>query len=368
MSTIQAAVMDKVGAKIRVKVDAFPQPELEPGAALLKTLFSEVCGTDVHLMHDRLDGVPYPIIPGHVSVGEIEAINGTVTDIEGRPFQSGDTVTFLDVHETCNACWHCLVAKASTRCPQRKVYGITYSASEGLLGGWSQRIYLKPGVKMIKLPENLTPEDFIAGGCGAPTGLHAVERATVRLNDFVVVQGAGPVGISVAVFSQISGAGTVAVVDPAPSRIAVARTLGADYTVDAPSTADRIDAILRLTRGRGADVTIEASGNPGAVSEGLQMTRDNGTYTIVGQYTDAGDVTLNPHRDINKKHIDIRGVWGTDFSHLYKAVQLMARHKERYPLMRMISKVYPLEDAAAALADVEHRRVVKAVIAPNQRS
>ncbi|KPJ74967.1 MAG: alcohol dehydrogenase [Deltaproteobacteria bacterium SG8_13] len=366
MNTIQAAVMARAGGGIELRIDEFPAPDLQPGAVLLKTIYSEVCGTDVHLMHGRLDQVPYPIIPGHVSVGKIEEIAGAVTDIHGRRFRSGDTVTFLDVHETCNACWHCLVAKASTRCPHRKVYGITYSAREGLLGGWSQRIYLKPGVKIVALPEGLTAEDFIAGGCGAPTGLHAVERAAVRLNDFVVVQGGGPVGLSAALFSLLGGAGAVVVVDPAPSRITAARTLGVDFTVDAASPAERISAVMDLTGGRGADVTIEASGNPGAVVEGLQMTRDNGTYAIAGQYTDAGDMTLNPHRHINKKHIDIRGVWGTDFSHLYKAVQLMARHMDRYPLKRMISKVYPLKEAEAALSDVEHRRVVKAVIAPNQ--
>ena len=368
MGVTLAAVMDRIDGEIRVKIDEFSAPDLQPGAVVLKTIYSEVCGTDVHLMHDRLEGVPYPIIPGHVSVGKIEEIAGTVPDVHGRPFRCGDTVTFLDVHETCNACWHCLVAKASTRCPQRKVYGITYSSRDGLLGGWSQRIYLKPGVKILKLPEELTAEEFIAGGCGAPTGLHAVERAGVRLNDFVVVQGGGPVGLSAAVFSLLSGAGTVVVVDPAPARIAAARSLGVDQTIDDASAADRIAAVLDMTDGRGADVTIEACGNPEAVSEGMLMTRDNGTYAIAGQYTDAGDVILNPHRHINKKHIDIRGVWGTDYSHLYKALQLMARHRNRYPLTKMITKVYPLAEAETALADVEHRRVVKAVIAPNQSS
>ena len=368
MGAILAAVMDRIKGEIRVNIEEFSPPDLQPGAVVLKTIYSEVCGTDVHLMHGRLKGVPYPIIPGHVSVGKIEEIAETVTDIHGRPFHRGDTVTFLDVHETCNACWHCLVAKASTRCPQRKVYGITYSARDGLLGGWSQRIYLKPGVRILKLPEELSAEEFIAGGCGAPTGLHAVQRAGVRLNDVVVVQGGGPVGLSAAVFSLISGAGTVVVVDPAPARIAAARSLGVDRTIAASSAAERIAAVLDLTEGRGADVTIEACGNPEAVAEGLQMTRDNGTYAIAGQYTDVGDVTLNPHRHINQKHIDIRGVWGTDFSHLYEALQLMARHRKRYPLTRMITKIYPLKEAQAALDDVEQRKVVKAVISPNQSS
>ena len=52
------------------------RPDLPPGGALLRTAFSEVCGTDVHLWHGRLAGVPYPIIPGHVSAGMLDAIRG----------------------------------------------------------------------------------------------------------------------------------------------------------------------------------------------------------------------------------------------------------------------------------------------------
>ncbi len=364
METIKAAVLEKTNGTIDVKIREFPEPVLEPGSVLLKTLYSEVCGTDVHLLLGQLAGVPYPIIPGHINVGIIEKLNGALFDIEGNAFRVGDVVTFLDVHETCHTCWHCLVAKASTRCPQRKVYGVTYSAHEGLLGGWSQKIYLKPGVKIIKLPPGLSPEDFIAGGCGAPTALHAVERAGIKLNDFVVIQGSGPVGLNAAIFALLSGAGGVAVVDPAPKRLEASRAIGVDYTVDAASPGDRIAEIRRLTNQRGADVTIEASGNPLSVVEGLQMTRDNGIYVIVGQYTDAGDVTINPHLHINKKHLDIRGVWGIDYSHIYKSVHLMAKHSNRFQWRKMISKTYPLEEVEAALEAVKLLQVVKAVIAP----
>ena len=366
MGEIKAVVMEKTDGQIGLALKTFPEPELEPGGVLLRTLYSEVCGTDVHLLKGQLAGVPYPIIPGHVNVGIIEKMNGIVKDINGIPFQIGDEVVFLDVHETCHACWYCLVAKASTRCPSRKVYGITYSAGEGLLGGWSQKIYLKPGVKIVKLPDGLTPKDFIAGGCGAPTGLHAVERATIKLNDTVVVQGSGPVGVFAAVFSMLSGAGKVIVADPAKKRLQTAKTFDVDHTVDAAKSEDRIAEVLKHTQQRGADVTIEASGNPKAVPEGLQMTRDNGTYVIVGQYTDAGDVPINPHWQINKKHIDIRGTWGTDFSHFYKTVQLMAKHNKRFNWQRLISNVYGLEDVAAAVDDVENFNVFKAVIAPGE--
>ena len=366
MTAVKAVVMEKNENGIGLAVKEFPEPDLEPGAVLLKTLYSEVCGTDVHLLKGQLDGVPYPIIPGHINVGAIEKINGTVCDLEGEPFQIGDEVVFLDVHETCHSCWYCLVAKASTRCPSRKVYGVTYSADEGLLGGWSEKIYLKPGVKILRLPEGLPAKDFIAGGCGAPTALHAVERSTIGLNDSVVVQGCGPVGLFAAVFAMLSGAGQVVVVDPSTVRLAVAEDLGVDQTISENNSAARIEAVLALTGGRGADVTIEASGNPKAVPEGLAMTRDNGTYCIVGQYTDAGNVGINPHLQINKKHVDIRGTWGIDYSHFYKCVQLMAKHRKRFNWHRMISRFYPLEEVGAAIEDVRALKVFKAVIAPGR--
>src|SRR5437763_2568898 len=108
-----------------IEIRDFPRPDLPAGAALLRTARSEVCGTDVHLWHGRLAGVPYPIIPGHVSVGTVAAVGGRVTDIDGRVLAAGDVVTFLDVYGSCGRCWYCTVAHASTRCPHRRVYGVT---------------------------------------------------------------------------------------------------------------------------------------------------------------------------------------------------------------------------------------------------
>src|SRR5918999_6522327 len=147
-----------------VELREVAEPELEPNSALLEVELSEVCGTDVHLQQGRLAGVPYPLIPGHVSVGRLGKIRGQLLDVDGKPFAEGDRVTFLDVHRTCNACWHCLVAKATTRCPQRKVYGITYGAADGLAGGWAEQIYLKPATRCIPL-EDVDAETFMAGGC-----------------------------------------------------------------------------------------------------------------------------------------------------------------------------------------------------------
>src|SRR3954454_21181809 len=148
--TVRAAVLPAPGMSPEIRT--YPKPQLEDGGVLLRTIASEVCGTDVHLHHGRLAGVPYPIIPGHVSTGTVSDVRGSITSVDGQRIREGDVVTFLDVHETCNNCYHCLVANQPNRCPSRRVYGITYSASDGLLGGWSEAIYMKPGVKMIPLP------------------------------------------------------------------------------------------------------------------------------------------------------------------------------------------------------------------------
>src|SRR3970282_1733520 len=116
-----------------------PDPPLEPGAVLLDTIASEVCGTAVHLFHGRLAGVPYPIIPGHVSVGKVLEARDVTVDVNGQALRAGDVVTFYDVHEVCGRCWHCLVARQPNRCPSRRVYGITYSARDGLLRGGGAR-------------------------------------------------------------------------------------------------------------------------------------------------------------------------------------------------------------------------------------
>jgi len=347
-----------------IRLEEFPAPALEPGGALLRTLYSEVCGTDVHLRHGRLAGVPYPIIPGHVSVGAVEALAGPLRDAEGRPIKEGDVVTFLDVHETCHRCWYCLVAKQSTRCPHRRVYGITYGAADGLLGGWAEAIWLKPGVKVVPFPPGLAPETFIGGGCGLTTALHAIDLAGIRLGDTVAVLGAGPVGQSAVALAALSGADEIIVVGAPADRLAFAVRMGATRTLSLePAPADRAAQVRDWTGGRGVDVVIEASGAPEAVGQALDLVRDGGRVIVAGQYTDHGDVTLNPHSQINRKHVEIRGCWGSDFSHFHRAVALAARHGDRFPWRDLAARRYPLREAEAALDAVERREVVKAVIA-----
>ncbi len=363
---VRASVISAPG--IAPVIRSYPIPELENGSVLLKTIASEVCGTDVHLWHGRLSGVPYPLIPGHVSVGEVEAVGGTVNDVDGSPIRNGDVVSFLDVHGVCGNCWFCLVAKATTRCPHRRVYGITYGADDapGLSGGWSEKIYLRPGTKLIRLPANVSPDAFIGAGCGLPTAVHAIELAQIRLGDRVLVQGSGPVGLSAAMLALLSGAGWVGVLGAPKERLDAAKKIGVDWTGDITLLTPEVRAkqIRDATGGRGPDIVVEASGNPRAVVEGCELVRDAGRYVIVGQYTNGGDIELNPHLHINRKHLEIRGCWGSDFSHVYRAMEMLARFDSRMRWSDLITRRYSLEEAGQALLDVEARRVVKAVIIP----
>ena len=346
-------------------IEQFATPALEPGAALLRTLYSEVCGTDVHLHHGKL-AVPFPIIPGHVSVGIVEAAAGTLRDIHGDAIREGDTVTFLDVHETCNNCYQCLVARQPTRCPSRKVYGITYGARDGLLGGWAEAIWMKPGVKLIKLPSGLSPETFIGGGCGLVTALHAVDMAELKLGESVAVLGVGPVGQSVIAFASLSGAGEVVAIGAPDDRLAFAKRMGATsaYSLDVPAV-DRLERVRRATGGRGVDVVIEASGAPDAISQGLDMVRDGGRMIVCGHYTDNGAVEIHPHWQLNRKHVEVKGCWGVRYDHFHRAVELTARFGAGKPWREMVSGRYTLEHAGDALEAVASRRAIKALITPN---
>lgn len=365
MASIIAAVIPKPHAPVELR--EIPEPELEQNSALLDVELSEVCGTDLYLQQGRLEGVPYPLIPGHVSVGRLGKIRGRVSDIEGKAFHEGDLVTFLDVHKTCNDCWYCLVAKASTRCPHRKVYGITYGLADGLCGGWAEKVYLKPGTKCIRLADT-SPARFMAGGCALPTALHAVERAEVSIGDTVLVLGSGPVGLSCIVFALMRGALKVMCVGAPENRLAAARLVGAADTlnIEMHSEEAREQWVLERTGGRGADITIEATGAPAAVAQAMRYTRDAGCAVIVGQYTNHGDVAFNPHLDLNRKHLEVRGCWGSDFSHFYRGAQMMADTEKSHAWSLLELNRYSLSQANDALGDVASGRAIKALITPQE--
>jgi L-iditol 2-dehydrogenase len=363
VADILAAVMTAPHAPIQLR--RFPRPDLPPGAALLRTERSEVCGTDVHLWHGRLSGVPYPIIPGHVSAGIVEEARGPLEGIDGSAVREGDRVVFFDVHRTCGRCRACTVHRTPTRCAARRVYGITDPANEGLFGGWSQAIYLEPGVALARLPDAVALDDYIGGGCGLLTAVHMIERAEIRLGDSVVVQGTGAVGLCAIALARLAGAATIIALGAPEDRLALAGRMGADVTIDIRTTsqAQRLERVFDETHGEGADVVLEAAGAAAAVPEGLDLARVGGRYVIAGHYTDVGDATINAHRQINRKHLEVRGCWGSEPRHFLRAITVLEGHPG-IPFRAIGARTYGLGALNEALADAEAMRIPKALVDP----
>jgi D-arabinose 1-dehydrogenase-like Zn-dependent alcohol dehydrogenase len=359
-----AAVMSAPRAPIELR--DFAVPDLPQGAALVRTAYSEVCGTDVHLWHGRLAGVPYPIIPGHVSAGVLDRVRGPLTSLDGSTLAEGDRVVFFDVHRTCGRCRACTVNRAPTRCVMRRVYGITDSADEGLFGGWAEAIYLEPGVGVARLPDRVSFEDYIGGGCGLITAIHIIERAALKPGDRVVVQGTGAVGLSVIGLARLSGASQVIAIGAPEDRLALALRMGADAVLDLQATDvnERRARVLDLTGGDGVDVVIEAAGSARAVEEGLSLARDGGAYVIAGHYTNAGPSTINVHEQINRKQLDVRGCWGSEPAHFLRALRVLERQGAHLPWRDIGARTYGLRELNDALADAEAMRIPKALVRP----
>ena len=361
---ILAAVM--VAPRQPIEIREFARPDLPSGGALLHTERSEVCGTDVHLWHGRLSGVPYPIIPGHVSAGTLDAARGPLHGLDGSTLREGDRVAFFDVHRTCGRCRACTVHRTPTRCSARRVYGITDSADEGLFGGWAQAIYLEPGVGLARLPDRVSFDDYIGGGCGLLTAVHIIERATLRPGDTVLVQGTGAVGLSAIALARLSGASLVVAIGAPEARLELAMRMGADHVLDLATTTvpERLERVRALTHGEGVDVVVEAAGSPAAVEEGLNLARDGGRYIIAGHYTDGGDSRINAHHQINRKHLEIRGCWGSEPGHFLRAISFLERYAEDMPWREIGGRTYGLTQLNDALADAEAMRITKALVDP----
>jgi threonine dehydrogenase-like Zn-dependent dehydrogenase len=364
---ILAAVM--TGPRQPVEIREFPRPDLPSGAALLRTTRSEVCGTDVHLWHGRLAGVPYPIIPGHVSAGVLEEIRGPVRGIDGHALREGDRAVFFDVHRTCGRCRACTVHRTPTRCVARRVYGISDPASEGLFGGWAERIYLEPGVAIAQLPDAVDFDDYIGGGCGLITAVHIIERAALRPGDTVLVQGTGAVGLSAIALARLNGAASVFAIGAPASRLELAAAMGADEVFDVSATTpeERLECVRARTYSEGVDVVIEAAGSPRAIEEGLGLARDGGRYVVAGHYTDVGPSSINAHHQINRKHLEIRGCWGSEPGHFLRALAFLERFASKVPWRAIGGRTYALGELNEALADAEAMRITKALVDPQKQ-
>jgi threonine dehydrogenase-like Zn-dependent dehydrogenase len=367
LKQVRAAVLEAFGKPLEIR--EYPEPgEPAAGEALVAVEMAGICGTDVHLWLGQL-AIPLPNIMGHESAGRIEKMGtGLARDWRGEELRVGDRVTWAS-SIACGECFYCRMKKQPTRCLTRKAYGISYCASDAphLRGGYAEKILLRAGTAIFRIPESVPSEALIGAGCALTTAIHASERAPLEWGDSVVVQGTGPVGLAAIAVARAAGAGTIVAIGGPPHRLELAHGLGADVVIDIAQASDveaRRAAVFQAVGPYGADQVIECVGYPAAVNEGILLCRDGGQFVVLGQYADAGNISFNPHT-ITRKQLRVVGSWGFEPRHVDRAIRLLERDRHlRERFAAGITHRYALAKADEALQMARSLAGGKTVILP----
>lgn len=361
----RAAVLERFREPVVIREFDVPTPEA--GGLVVACRYGGICGTDLHLQQGHL-AIPTPLVLGHEGLGVVHELGpGTVRGANGATLSPGDTVMWAS-SIACGQCVPCRLHREPTLCERRQTYGVNRSTLEepALSGAWADYIYLRPGTTVVKVPDGIDHLAAMSLACAGPTMVHALyERRPVRLGEVVVVQGSGPVGLAAAALAQLAGASCVILVGGPENRLHLAAQAGIGdehiNLVEASDTEQALAQVRERTGGRGADLVIECTGVPAAIAQGLSLVRRGGSYLIIGQYTDAGDTTFNPHQIVYRQ-VDMVGSWAFTGAHVVEYVKLLPALVGRFDLRSLVTS-YPLEKCAEAMAAVAAGAVMKAVLA-----
>lgn len=338
-----------------------PIPEPEAGGALVRVVIGGVCGSDLHITTGEAGVMPFPIILGHEGVGRIEKLGpGVSTDYAGVAVKAGDLVYWAPI-ALCHRCHSCTVLE-ETPCENSQFFE---HAGKPNWGSYADYAWLPNGLAFFRLPDGADPEAIAALGCALPTVLRGFERCgPVRVNETVVVQGAGPVGLSAVLVAAIAGAREIIVIDGVDKKLETARLLGATATVslgDPPE--ERRRRIYDRCGHNGPNVVVEAAGYLPAFPEGVDVTGNHGRYIVLGLWGAIGTQPISP-RDLTTKNLTVAGASFPKPRNYHGAMHLAARLQDRVPLAALVSHRFAIEEADKALAAVKAGEVIKAVIDP----
>jgi L-iditol 2-dehydrogenase len=379
---VRAAVIHAPG---QFGVEQFPVPDPEPGAVVLRMLYSGICGTDKHTWrgeskqyagtaHER--DAAYPLICGHENVGVIEAIGSGPPPVDevGRPLAVGDRVV-PTANLTCGRCAFCLDGRYPYYlCAATEDYGNSLSCAEPphLFGGWAELMYLLPGTRLFRVPDALdsalaaiTELLSVTHGLDIARGLAGSSGRGFRAGDTVLVLGAGPLGMVHLLKAELLGAGRLIAIDVLGARLELAQACGADLVIDAGATApqERLAAVREDTAGVGADVVVDCSGRHDTFGEALALVRPGGTVIEAGAFVDMGRVEIDPNRDVCIKDVTILGVGGDDLEQYPASLRLLTRHRERFA--PLLTHRVGLDEVGDALEFAQSGAAMKVLVAPN---
>jgi L-iditol 2-dehydrogenase len=356
-------------------VESFPEPDPEPGAVVLRIHFSGICGTDKHTWRgesiqyagtEHEHSAPFPLICGHENVGVIEALGPgePPVDQDGRALAVGDRVVPAP-NVTCGRCAYCVAGGPYYLCRAMEDYGnsLSCAAPPHLFGGWAQLLYLLPGTRLFRVPNELHSE--VAALTEVMAVTHGLDRA-MRFGDRVLVLGVGPLGLMHVAKAELLGAAWLAAVDVFSERLAVAGEFGAGLRLDASATTveERLARVREETDGLGADVVVDCTGRAEPFAEALEYARPGGTVVEAGAFVDLGPIPVNPNR-IVVKGLTVLGIGGEVLEQYGPALRVLARHRGRLPFARAVTHRVPLEGVADAIELSQRGEAVKVLVSPN---
>ena len=248
-------------------------PTPDHGEVVVEIKASGMCGSDLHPYRAPFDPTRAPearMIGGHEPSGIVLAVG---PGVPRHVAKLGDRVMVHHYHG-CTVCRHC-----RTGWPQlcEPVTRTTYSAN----AHGAHAPYMKVAADtLVPLHESLSFEAGAAIACGTGTAWGALERLQPRGDETIAVFGQGPVGLSVTLLASTRGCRVIAI-DLEEDRLALAKSFGADATINAKS-GEVAEALRDLTGGQGVEMAVETSGSPQAAAAGLEATAVWGKLCMVG--------------------------------------------------------------------------------------
>jgi L-iditol 2-dehydrogenase len=306
-----------------------PVPEPAAQEVLVRVAACGICGSDIH-GYDGSSGrrIP-PIVMGHEAAGTIAALGHDVAN-----FAVDDRVTF-DSTISCGICAYCLRREVNL-CDKREVLGV--SCTDYRRNGAFAEYVTVPAHIVYRLPDTISFAEAALLEAVA-VAVHAVSLADVASNSTALIIGAGTIGLLCLQVLRAAGCSRVYVADIEPSRLAVAKTLGATAALIAGTELDL--HIKKLPNGVGIDLAIEAVGLKQTFASAIDAVRKGGTVILVGNISP--EVPL-PLQKVVTRQIRLQGSCASAGEYP-RSIELMASGVIN--VKPLITAVAPLEEGPA---------------------
>jgi len=353
---------------MEVQIKEYDVPEAGKGSVILEIIKSNICGSDIHMWEGK--HIFKNHVLGHEMVGRIIDLGeGVTTDYAGNKVSIGDRVAPV-YYITCQKCSSCLRGDFNI-CERGSDYqGQISEKYPHFTGGFSTHYVIQPNQYFYLVPD-CVPDNVAAGAnCGLAQMLYSLDISGLKVNDYMVIQGAGGLGLYASAIGKTMGANVI-VIDSVDSRLEEAVNFGADCVIDMKkfdTVEARIEEVKRITCGTGADVVLDVAGVPNAFEEGIHLARRGGTLLELGSVlVDKSQSTTIIPGFITRKCLTIKGILRYQPWYLHKAFKFLEKYHEKYPFNYLSGRTYSLDETQIAIQKAYTKEEKRAIIEPNKK-